>query len=88
MAMLNDMRIVTSTLLVIDGDPIEKKRTWKERLFSRPWRPLKKTKTIIPKVPDPKAVISNGTIIVHPAVFLDLKQTMSDYGIRPGGGLW
>lgn len=23
------------------------KRTWRERLFSRPWRPLKKTKVVI-----------------------------------------
>lgn len=40
-------------------------RTWKERLFSWPWRPWKKTK----KVPFNEVFLWNGdTIICHPSM--------------------
>ena len=34
------VKIIESLLMVEDGAPYEVKRSWRERLFSRPWRPL------------------------------------------------
>lgn len=49
--------------------PEEINRTWKERLFSWPWRPFKKTKIIIRYEPI-KTIYSDGNkLIMHPEVF-------------------
>ena len=51
-------------------------RTWRERLFSRPWRPLVGIKEVIDYVPMEKvAIIENGgqtLVIGHPKVILNL----------------
>jgi len=39
-------------------------QTWKERLFSWPWRPFKKTRT----VPSATAVMWGNTLILHPVM--------------------
>ena len=61
--------ILENPLLLIDGEPYEVQRTWKERLFTTPWRPFKRTKTIIPKVPDKFVYFIEGgkVCIAHPA---------------------
>ena len=47
-------------------------RTWKERLFSWPWRPIRKTKVI--SVPDPTVYyFGNRKATAHPATIALIK---------------
>jgi hypothetical protein len=42
-------------------------RTWRERLFSRPWRPWRKTRIICK--PDPNVyILDESQIVVHPEI--------------------
>jgi len=49
------------------------KRTWKERLFTIPWRPLKRFN----RIPDDKFYIINNTILCHPAFKIKLLKLLS-----------
>jgi hypothetical protein len=55
------------------GDPVQVRRTWKERLCSRPWAPWCATKTIVPQVPSSKVYIIGGVAHMHPQTFTTLK---------------
>jgi hypothetical protein len=68
-------RIIENDLLTIAGTPYEVSRPWKERLFTMPWRPLNKTKTIAPRIPDPDFYISETDrfIVGHPETMKKLK---------------
>lgn len=69
------IRIIESELMVEDGEPYEVRRTWKERLFTRPWRPWKATRTVVPKVPMKGGYrLADGTIIVHPAIARKMRE--------------
>ena len=69
------VRVLENPLLVVDGDPVEVLRTWKERLFSRPWRPFKATKTVIPKVPMPPVYLTgDGTVYAHPEIAAQIRK--------------
>ena len=69
------VKIVTSIHMVVDGEPYEVPRTWKERLFSRPWRPMRKTRTEIPKVPSREALqLPDGSLVMHPAMATELRR--------------
>lgn len=75
--MFNGMRVIESPYLEQDGEPYTVRRTWRERLFSRPWRPLKATRVVVPRVPYRGAYSLNATtIVMHPAVLRELRQTM------------
>ena len=68
------MKIITSPYLTEAGEPVEIPRTWKERLFTRPWRPLLRTRTFVPQVPMRGAFqLDDNTIVVHPAILAELK---------------
>lgn len=54
--------------MVVDGEPYEVERTFKERWFSFPWRPFRKTKIVTPKVPDDRVVQMGDTLMMHPVV--------------------
>ena len=72
---INGMRVIESVYLVQDGKPYPVRRTWRERLFSRPWRPLVATRTVIPKVPYQGAVrLNEWTIVMHPSEVLRLAE--------------
>lgn len=60
-------KIRESIFVTEDGEPYEEPRTWRERLFSLPWRPLQATRTITPKVPS-RAVyeLLDGSLVMHP----------------------
>jgi len=58
-----------------DGDPYIEKRTWKERLFSLPWNPFKRTKTVVPKVPSKRVLVFSNTVIVHPEMARILRNS-------------
>ena len=44
----------------------EQRRTWKERLFTLPWRPFKKTKTITTYPPLKSYYLMGRMILCHP----------------------
>ena len=44
---LMGLRIIENPLMVEDGEPYEIRRTWRERLFSWPWRPLRATRMVV-----------------------------------------
>jgi hypothetical protein len=70
----NGMRVILSPLLEQFGAPYEERRSWWNRLFSRPWRPFQKTRTIIPRVPYEGAYqINKNTLVMHPVTFNKLK---------------
>lgn len=75
----NGMKIITNPNLVVPGPPVTRRRTWKERLFSRPWRPWKTMVTEATWVPDRKIYHGMGALIVHPAVAEELRRFLDDH---------
>ena len=57
------------------------KRTWKERLFSRPWNPFRSTKV----VHKPAAFQCGDTIIIHPALQQQVRQNIRESDPFTGG---
>lgn len=75
----NGMKITTNPNLVVLGPPVTRRRTWKERLFSRPWRPWKSTITERPLVPDREVYCSGlDTLVMHPVVAAELRRAISN----------
>lgn len=69
------LHIITSPYLEQDGEPYTVRRTWRERLFTRPWRPLISTRVVVPRIPYRGAVqISKTTLVMHPETFRALKD--------------
>jgi hypothetical protein len=77
MMKLYGYQVITSPLLTVDGKPYQEKRTWKERLFSSPWRPFRKTNTIVPQIPSRTTYVckENNTIIMHPIIWEEIKNS-------------
>ena len=73
----NGVRITEDINMVVPGEPYEKQRTLKERLFSLPWRPLKKTKTITPMVPSKEIICWENQFVMHPATKQAFLQEMA-----------
>ena len=72
--MLNGMRVIESVYLEEDGEPVQVRRSWRERLFSRPWRPLVSTRMVIPKIPYRGAVqLDANTLVMHPQTLQQLR---------------
>lgn len=70
----NGMRIVESVFLTEPGAPYQVRRTWLERLFTRPWTPMQTERTVVPRVPYRGAVQLNATtLVMHPATLRQLK---------------
>lgn len=73
----NGMRVIESPYLTQPGTPYTVRRTWRERLFSRPWRPLVVTRTVVPQVPyDGVVKLNEHTLVMHPEMFRKLKTMM------------
>lgn len=72
--MLGGMRIIESVFAVTKGKPREVPRTWRQRLWSWPWRPWVRTRTETPMVPA-SYQLSSGTIVAHPAVVEELRRS-------------
>lgn len=71
-------RILESLYLTEAGEPYQVRRTWRERLCSRPWRPLQATKTITPHVPMKGGYqLADGTLVMHPETVRKLKEHVS-----------
>ena len=71
----NGLQVITSVNLTVPGEPVEIPRSWRERLFTRPWQPLKRTRTVTPQIPHPGALIMRDKILMHPATYQKLKDT-------------
>ena len=75
----NGMRVIESVHLTQNGEPYEVRRTWRERLLTRPWRPLQATRTVMPHVPYQGAVrLDRNTLVMHPAVWKQLRETLRE----------
>lgn len=73
--MMNGVRIIESVYLTEPGEPYKVRRTWRERLFSLPWQPLKATRTITPQVPMRGGYqLGDGTIVMHPAMVAEFRE--------------
>jgi hypothetical protein len=69
------MRVIESVYLEEYGPPTLVRRTWRERLFSRPWRPWKATKVVRQKVPYSGGLkLDDHTIVMHPATYAKLRN--------------
>lgn len=72
---ISGIEVIESHLMVKPGPPAQMKRTWRERLFSRPWTPRVKFKTYIPMVPrDDIFKTPSGALIMHPAIAEKLRK--------------
>jgi hypothetical protein len=76
-------KIIASLGMVEEGEKCEVPRTWKERLFSLPWRPLLKTKIITPMVPKQEAlVMPDGTFVMHPSMLDKLNKLKKGFNLK------
>jgi hypothetical protein len=74
--MFRGMRVIESPYLEQDGEPVTVRRTWRERLFSRPWRPLVATRTVVPRVPYRGAMrLDARTLVMHPQMLRELRKS-------------
>jgi len=75
------LRIIENVMLVKHGNPIkvEKERTWKERLLTRPWNPFKRTKiiTTVPEIPDDNIYRMADILIMHPNTAKKLREQIN-----------
>lgn len=72
--MFNGKHVITSLFMTEAGDPIEVRRGWRERLWSWPWRPWRRTRTIIPQMPSKTVYVTQNSIVIHPAMLDELRK--------------
>ncbi len=75
--------IIENEILVVDGEPYQRRRSWRERLFTRPWRPWRATKWVVPKIPDPNIYVSNiepwgKRIYAHPVTAQRIREHLEN----------
>ena len=64
---MKGLKIIQSAYLEEDGEPVKVRRTWRQRLCSRPWRPWQTSYVVIPRIPYRGVyLIGNNTVVVHP----------------------
>jgi hypothetical protein len=82
---LDGLAVITSWTITKKSDPIKTKRTWKERLFTKPWMPLVKSKWIVTDIPDLNTYYRMpGKIIMHPAALDGFKKSLNEYNRHAG----
>lgn len=69
---VGSLEIVPVEAMTVDGEPYQARRPWRERLFTRPWRPWRATKTACPQVPDPCALRCGHILYIHPEKIREL----------------
>lgn len=76
---LNEYKVVANPLLTV-AKSRDVPRTWKERLFSWPWQPMKKTKVEVYHVPSREVIVDkvNHVIYAHPEVKAEIERAI-DY---------
>lgn len=78
MDQLFGVRLIATPLLV-DKETRIVQRSWRERLFSLPWQPLRPWKEVVTTVPAKKAlVMEDGTWYMHPTTLEQLRKKLSE----------
>lgn len=56
-------------------------RTWRERFFTLPWRPLKATKLIVNQIPSREFYMCHKTraLVMHPALKAEILQSIEGF---------
>jgi len=79
----------TSDSMLVENGFFKQKRSWRERLFSRPWRPFQSSKKIEKYKPDPNLMVIKRddygriqTMVGHPET-IKLIKTHSNDGTEP-----
>lgn len=60
----------------IPGTPYQERRSWRDRLCTRPWRPWIAFRTITPQIPDPAVYRIGDALYGHPDTLRTLKQEL------------
>ncbi|HEC64245.1 MAG TPA: hypothetical protein ENI23_03020 [bacterium] len=65
---LQGLKIIEDKSLTIPDGTITVTRSWKERLFTRPWKPWVATKEIFNIIPNPELfyIKDRGIVLAHP----------------------
>ena len=61
---------------MVDRKETEVSRPWKERLFSLPFKPFKKTKIIVTYIPKSEILQYGNVIVCHPAIAAKIRQEL------------
>lgn len=82
------MKIIPSVYLTEAGEPYPVRRSWRARLFSRPWRPWVAERMVTPQVPMNGGYrLADGSLVMHPAMIQQLHvQLASDSSFPPPTG--
>lgn len=75
-------RVVTDPNMVVPGSYSVVHRSWRERLFSRPWQPFKRTRGVTHFIPDPNVIIRKDTMIMHPDILRRLIDQLEEHFSR------
>jgi len=70
------VRVFLNEILTVPGDPARVRRTWRERLLSRPWRPLRAFKMIPTVKPDPSVYRTAQGLFMHPDTWRRIQRQM------------
>lgn len=72
------LRVMESPWLTVEREEIER-RSWKERLFSWPWVPWVKEKTVVYRDPDPNFYYDGDFVVYcHPAMAAQLREYIAN----------
>lgn len=70
---INGYKIVEDVNLT-ETESYEEVRSWKERLFTFPWKPLVKSKTCYRIVPSKDVFFVDNMIVCHPMIAEELRK--------------
>ena len=78
---LNGYRVQTDTLVCTDTVTRQERLTWRQRL--RSWKPWKKTRTVVERVPSNRVLVLGDTIICHPEMAAKIMAAVEAQTKRP-----
>lgn len=76
LVILNGYKIQPEAIACSEVIHREVDRDWRERWFSRPWRPFKKTRTVVETVASDRVLVLDGTIFCHPDLAEKINQAI------------
>lgn len=80
-SMYMGLRLVSNASMVIPRTTITR-RTWRERLFSRPWTPLKAITVTVTHEPYPEVFRIKDYLVGHPDTLAKLIEGLEATGYR------
>ncbi len=77
-------QIIENQNMTVEDGTTTVKRSWGERIFTRPWKPLMSTREVARFVPDPDVYLIRSTnlIVAHPATAAILRREIYAYDKR------